>query len=307
MSSRKILVWVLAILICSIGISGTIAVTQNMALKSLWKFREYIDENKTISIENINQLNISSVSSAINIIPNNQQKDINIHLSGNAKISKDISKHLINITKNRDQLNIKIEHDPKIIGIFSFFSTRNLKLDIFMPENYQDSLTINSVSGDTSINNFSLKNINIKTVSGNISANSLNCNNIASHTTSGSVKLDNLYGTLDFGSVSGDLKLTKFTGNLSCSSVSGDINIDYKSFDNNITSNSVSGDISIIIPKESEFTATFKTLSGKFKNNVDYDNETSSKNRLFELRKGTKNNIINIKTTSGDFKLANKL
>lgn len=193
MNINKI-VWLLIVLtILSFAIGGLI-------LKSNIQTYE-INEEKTLSMENITLLQIETVGADANIMPSDSG-EIKAVLHGTVKT---YGSNFVKLLADKKGQNIKIE-TKQLPRFFPFDERESLYLDIYIPKNYEHELVLNEVSGDTKIKDMKLKSLNFTTVSGDFSG-------------------DNISAEMKLESVSGDLNLGKSKGKVSAETVSGHITL----------------------------------------------------------------------------------
>lgn len=222
-----------------------------------------IEEEKNYSIDKIEQLNVATSSIDINFIPE-ERSDIKVHYYGNVTASNEnaIPKLITNLEAS--SLNIKTEQQS--VGI-NFGYNGNLKLDIYIPSNYNKSISTGTTSGNIDIKSLNLTNLICTTTSGssnilNISSNELKCasasgklnitgnnafktvnlssasgnthienltsDSFAHVSTSGDITADALYSKASkLQSSSGKSSISKFAGDLNCNSTSGNVSVQY--------------------------------------------------------------------------------
>ena len=278
MNINKI-VWLLIVLtILSFAIGGLI-------LKSNIQTYE-INEEKTLSMENITLVQIETVGADVNIMPSDSG-EIKAVLHGTVKT---YGSNFVKLLADKKGQNIKIE-TKQLPRFFPFDERESLYLDIYIPKNYEHELVLNEVSGDTKIKDMKLKSLNFATVSGDFSG-------------------DNISAEMKLESLSGDLNLGKSKGKVSAETVSGKINIEYVSFENLITAETVSGHITLKLPKESCFDLNFDTVSGIQKTDFSLKANDSFKNSKGQINgfycnggNTTLAGKIDVETVSGNLEL----
>ncbi|KYH31580.1 hypothetical protein CLTEP_23630 [Clostridium tepidiprofundi DSM 19306] len=259
--------------------------------------KEYsIDEEKNEKISGLNKLFINACSD-INIIPEDRE-DIKAHLHGD--ITCNFEPKLIMDLAN-DSIKIKLTEKTDNITI----RKSNLKLDIYIPKTYSDSININNISGRISVKNLKLNDFHINTVSGNTSIQNLTAEDFYYNAVSGDLDGKNVFtNAVKFTSVSGNIKLDKFKGNIKGKSVSGKIVLNYETFNNDINIKSTSGDINITLPHTSEFYLDAEVISGKI--NCDFPIKIESSEKKGKKIKGTvrsNKNSIRIEGVSGNINI----
>lgn len=278
MNINKIVWLLIALTILSFAIGGLI-------LKSNIQTYE-INEEKTLSMENITLLQIETAGADVNIMPS-ESGEIKVVLHGTVKT---YWSNFVKLLADKKGQNIKIEtkQPPRF---FSFDEKESLYLDIYIPKNYEPDLVLNEVSGDAKIKDMKLKSFDFTSVSGDFSG-------------------DNISAEMKLESVSGDLNLGKSKGKVSAETVSGKINIEYLSFENPVTAETVSGDITLELPKDSCFDLNFETVSGELNTNLSLKVKDSFKNTKEQIigscneeDETTAVGKINVETVSGNLDL----
>lgn len=254
-----------------------------------------MDTTKEFSKGNIKTINVETVSTDVNIITTKEDK-IKVHFYGNTN-SKKASPYL-EAFANGDDLDILIKYPVNIS--FMNINTK-INLDIYIPENYKNSLQIKTTSGDAVIGDLQLDKFGFDTTSGDAKINSLTVNETKFEGTSGELNIKSLLSTKnEFNTTSGDTAIENITGDILGESVSGSFKFDYKDFDNNINIDTTSGDVELKLPKKSEFKLDFDSTSGDLKN--DFPITVSGEADKHEIKGtvGNGNKIIKINTTSGN-------
>jgi len=286
---RKIVMWLVVIAVVSLTIA-TIAFfsTENYMVSfrdrnnfegnSIDEVTTFdIDEVKTFDVEQLKEIYIHSVSSDVSVFSTDEE-DIKIHFYGKfaAESEKVLPKLIANIEGN--QLKIEIEY-PKVL--FNW-AAADVLLDIYIPQDYRESIIVDAVSADIDISNLDINNFQCKTVSGDLKIKSLGSDNLILKTTSG------------------EMNIMDFMGNLEADSVSGDINARYRVFDNNIDVKTISGKVKIDLPKNAEFYLKTNTVSGEVVTEFPITIISFGKMNQLEGTVGAGDNSIIIDTVSGD-------
>lgn len=248
------------------------------------KFKETINDERIIQVENIEKIDVNTVSSDVKFFSEDRD-DIKVHFEGVvASSSKIILPELITENKN-NTLSIQVKHKSMMkIGFFS----STIRVHVYIPKNYSGNLDVSTVSGDIDLGYIGdIKNANLKSVSGDMKAESL-------YTEKTTLK-----------STSGDMKVEDFSGELDSGTTSGDIYINVSKFDNNIYFKSVSGSIKAELPENAEFYLESKTTSG----DIDCEFPISIQGKLSDKRingrVGNGENKITASTVSGDINITN--
>ncbi len=255
-----------------------------------------LDQEKIEKIDTISQISAETSSCDVNIIPEDRE-DIKAHFYGNATST---FKPELETKINGKELLIFIKR-PKSYSIFN----SDLKLDIFVPENYKENIKIDSSSGSINIQNeLTLNNLFIDVSSGDASLKDLNIKNLKYDSSSGSLIGENIVTdstVLDVSS--GTIELNDFTGDLKGDSSSGTIKVNYNVFDNNIDLDTSSGTVNIGLPDDAKFYLDAECSSGEIE--CDFPIVVRGKQEDNTLRGtvGNDKNKIKIDTSSGDINI----
>ena len=280
---RKIVIWLVVIAVVSLTIAAIAFFnTENnmVSFSDRNNFEEIsIDEVKTFNnIGKLKEIYIHSVSSNVSVF-STEEKDVKIHFHGisAAESEKKLPKLITNIEGS--QLKIEIEY-PKAL-----FYNANLFLDVYVPQDYLENVSIDTVSADVDISNLDIKNIQCKTVSGELRIESLGSGHLTLKTTSGNINI------LD---ILGDLKID---------SVSGNVNVEYKVFAQDINIKTISGKVKIGLPENAEFYLKTNTVSGEVDTDFPITIISFGKMNQLEGTVGKEDNKIIADTVSGDIYL----
>ncbi len=246
-----------------------------------------IDELKTAAFSQSSDLTIEGVMEEITIKFENRT-DVSAHFYGNIRISG--NKPEMIVEESGSKIKITIKYSRTNSNSFS-----KLKLDVLVPQSFSNNLEISSVSGDiTTINDtLKIKNLSIENVSGDSSIKNFNCDDFSAENISGDIDIENVTALkTNFNSVSGDIKANNFKSNTNAISVSGSILLSILSLDAEYKLETVSGDIELFTPAGSEFVLKANTVSG----------EIESPDFALKIDKKTKRSM-NGKTSNGTFEL----
>jgi len=279
---RKMVIWLFVIAVASLTIA-TIAFfsTENYMVS----FRDKnnfegnsIDEVKTFGIDQLKEIYIHSVSSDVSVFSTDEEDiKINFYSRSTLKSEKALPKLITNLEGSKLKIEIKY---PKVI----FYNT-NVVLDVYIPQDYRESIIIDTASADVDISNLDLNNFLCKTASGDLRIESLDSDNLTLNT------------------ASGDVDIVDFSGNLKADLVSGDIDVGYKVFDNNVDIKTISGKVKIDLPQNAEFYLKTNTVSGEVVARFPITIISFNKMNQLEGTVGIGDNRIIVDTVSGDIYL----
>ena len=279
---QKTVIWLVVIAVVSLTIA-TVAFFSTENYMVSFRDRNHfegnsIEEVKTFSIDQLKEIYIHSVSSDVSVFSTDEE-DIKINFYGRTalKSEKALPKLITNLEGSK--LKIEIEY-PKVL-----FYNANVVLDVYIPQDYRESIIIDTVSADVDISNLDINNFQCETVSGDLRIESLGSDN------------------LTFNTASGDVDIVDFSGNLKADSVSGDIDVGYRVFDNNVDIKTISGKVKIDLPQYAEFYLKTNTVSGEVVAKFPITIISFNKMNQLEGTVGTGDNRIIVDTVSGSIYL----
>lgn len=261
----------------------------NMNLK-----RQAVDETKNEKIDNINEISIDATISNINIIPE-KRSDVEAHIYGEFSSNASLE---FKTQISGEKLNIYEKLASNLINT----GNTDLKLDIYIPQDYSKNLTIESSSGDISIkDSINLDKVVIKTKSGDMNIYNLKAASLEACATSGDFEgKDITVETASINASSGDVNIENLNGDLSGVVSSGDISVANPEFNYNMDLTVSSGDAKVTIPKSSEFYIDAAVSSGEITCEFPVVVEGKSHGNTLRGVVGNSKNKINIKASSGD-------
>lgn len=246
------------------------------------RFKYDIDNDKNFNMQNIDKIDVDTVSTDIRFIPEDRD-DIKVHFHGTIASSNKATSPYMTAEMVNKTLKIKINHKNSIsIG----FNSYNLYLDIYIPKDYSKSIIAKTTSGDIALENLDIEDLYLKS-------------------TSGDIKSEYLYakkGT--FKSTSGGIKIENHKGEIDAKTTSGDIYINTDSTPEDIYSHSVSGDIKIQLPNNSEFYLESKTTSGEIICEFPIEIKGMNGDKAIDGIVGNGESKIAVSTVSGDVKIS---
>ena len=314
--NKKIRVWIVGLILitllsgCGIEVRSNGIFTSNSSLADI-----EVNETKNFEYAGLNKIVVDVSSTDINVITE-ERTDILVKLTG--KKSENVE-HELNTEKSSENLYIEV-----VIQSTGFNSVvSDFKLDIFVPKSYSNDFKAESTSGDISIKDFAVKNLNLSLSSGDIELKNIESSSLNIELTSGDTDINKLTtkkfdyeassGDLtaeeltttefNYDVTSGDIDIDRFIGNIDGEGSSASINIDYQDFHNNIEIQSTSGDVTIDLPENAEFALNAEVSSGDITCN--FPITVKGKHEEDSL-KGTvisDKNKITIQASSGDIKI----
>lgn len=241
-------------------------------------YENNVDMQKNADLHEIDTIRIETASTDITLI-SVDSNELNAHFYGGYSSSNKSFKPELFIAKDGDKLLVKIE--DTINGMMLSF-TSNLKLDVYVPSQFAESVEVTSASGDVALGELSVKELSVKTSSGDIKTESIDAVKSLFNTSSGEIDFNGRFTDLSVISTSGDIFSDTVEAAASrFESSSGDIRFSGKFSE--VNAKSTSGDIvsDSLVAETSNFGSNSGeiALSGAFAN-------------------------MTVKTTSGDITLS---
>lgn len=259
-----------------------------------------IDDTKTSSLDGINEIRVNAYSAAINIIPENAS-NIKVHFYGDLTSNNSSTKPEIQCYKSGNSLVItEVKKTNTTLG----FLSSNIKLDVYIPSDYNKDVELTSSSGDINVNEYKFNKLDCNLSSGDLNMNDINANTFNYSNSSGDLKAGKLTtNTTSLISSSGSINIDTFNGDLKSESSSGDTNIKYGDFHNSIDMHSSSGQIVLTLPSSAEFSLDASASSGNV--TCGFPITISGKNDDHKIQGVVVNdkNKISLDCSSGDVKI----
>lgn len=253
-----------------------------------------IELEAAMSVNGLRSVEFAGVSSDITVTRTNSNT-ITVKVTGHARTTPKLVSG-----KNGSVGTFEVKWPKSITN-----NARDMKMEVFLPADYQEDVSFSSVSGDihlTERSNFS--DVTLKTVSGDIRNKETSSNSYSATTVSGSLSLSDIFSEdTSLSSISGDINYTGSLVSLTASSVSGDCNFSLDSLTGRIKLNSASGDIELKLPESISARIDFSTVSGNLSSDIPILTTGSKKNHLSGTIGGG-NYSIEGHTVSGDIHIS---
>ncbi|UHA59715.1 DUF4097 domain-containing protein [Metabacillus litoralis] len=239
--------------------------------------------NKVDKIE----LDISGASTKI--IPEKTDQ-VRAELKGKGKVV---------VTENGDTINVESK-SQKWFHLFSMFN--KTEITIYIPEDYEKELIIDSGSGNVSFNGHSkmkLDSLMIDMSSGNVQISKLTAHELELDGSSGNVNLSSIStksGIFDMSS--GNLTIKEHTGKVEADLSSGKINLEMNKLIDSIDVEINSGLATINLPSNADFTLNGSIGSGHISTDFDLKELQKNSEGMFGVY-GSGKHQVNIDVSSG--------
>ncbi|MBN2285747.1 MAG: DUF4097 family beta strand repeat protein [Tissierellales bacterium] len=266
---------ILFVIVLSLSVFSTGCMWSLNPLSQITSKTYTIDEERSFSSENFENIDVSASVKELHVIKSNNQ-EIQISLKGSIK-----SNYKPGLVVEATGRSVAIRTQDRLMTNMNE-SKNSLVMTIHLPENYSGSLDVGTVSGDIDISSFSLNNLSLSTVSGDIHAADMVARSLKISSVSGSIKAESVKGV---------------TGRFS--TTSGKILAGVEPFAGGLHIASVSGDVDLQLPENADCGLEFSTVSGKFENGNGFIVDKIV-NQNVKALKGSGKNSIKVVTTSGN-------
>jgi lia operon protein LiaG len=253
-----------------------------------------VELEATMSINGLRSIEFTGVSSDITVTRTNSNT-ITVKVTGNARIAPDLISE-----KNGSMGTFEVKWPKSITN-----NARDMKMQIFLPADYQENVSFRSVSGDINLTERSnFNDVKLNSVSGDIRNKETSSRSYSASTVSGDLSLSDIFSeNTSLSSVSGDIDYNGSLESLTASSVSGDCNFSLDSLTGRIKLNSTSGDIELRLPESISASIDFSTVSGDLSSDIPILTTGSKKNHLSGTIGGG-NHSIEGHSVSGDIHIS---
>lgn len=252
---------------------GGIIIMDVFGIKTFSMARE-INQEISFSLKNIKEIQVSVLNAAVHVIQTETGGEVKFHLYGKGKpetkLNSEIDDEKIVVVDNRSRCG----------------SFEEMFLDIYVPKDYNNNLSIKVTSGDTKIDTLNLSSFSLSATSGNVEI--------------GKIITDNLV----LKSTAGDIKLSECCAKVATiETSSGKVNIGYQKFENGrVYIKTSSGNITLCLPSRAEFLLKAQTNAGKIQNDFTVS-PAGNNDKKIEVQIGAKSNEVSIKSSSGSINI----
>jgi len=197
-----------------------------------------------------------------------------------------------------DTFYVSVKKQPGNAFFFKAMPSPEIKLYVSVPSNIKN-VNARSMSGDISAENVVAESLELNTMSGDVSVNGVRIEGeYISNTMSGDVNATNIVAlTAEVKSMSGDSRFQGTAKDIKVASTSGDTRVEAEGVER-ITATSISGDVKVMLENAGGYTADVKSTSGDITLKFGSERHSDAKNAQYTLGDGSVQ--ITATSVSGD-------
>lgn len=291
------IVAVLLVIILIIGLNGwgeTVFSNNIFTRGFTTSSKKVVKELKFDDINDIENIKIGFNTSDL-IISENSEDNIKLIVKSNRKLK---DKKYIKAEINSNTLNVEDYNNKSNRNIFNMFNNYYLEVEIKIPKDYKESITVDNRVGDVEIDSsLSLSRLDINIQTGDIEGNGkINSKEITISSKVGEVEFKSLEGkNIIIKNKTGDIDIDEFSGNGSIESQIGDIACDVERLNGDFSIKSKTGDVDLYVNRDLSFVFEGNKSFGDIDSGLEFNNVTQSSN-FFKGEYG--NNPVNKITTN---------
>jgi lia operon protein LiaG len=262
-----------------------------------------IQKDENIELNTINKINLDFTSSDI-IVQTTNEPNIRVVQTSASTLTDD---EKFTVTKTDNEVTIKRSNSQNKFSIFHFGKLEE-KIELYIPENYNNDLDIRSSSGNIEFfSDISLGNINCNASSGNLVGESnITAKDINLKASSGNIRLDSLISNnYKFETSSGNIRINSLSGSGELQTTSGNIHVESKNITEHLNATASSGNIDLVIPKGLSFEFNGVCSSGNVKSNFDLNYKNKDGNEATAKIGSGPYKQIDLTTSSGNINISN--
>ncbi|OPJ54573.1 DUF4097 family beta strand repeat-containing protein [Clostridium oryzae] len=301
--------------------------------------RYVINETKTSSLNGIDEISVDVSDANLNFYSGKGNK-LKTAVDGTMSAIGNYSKPRLKYYKSGNTLHVEFGESHQVI---MFSDSSNMKMDVYIPEAYKNSIKVKSSEGDVSISNFKIdklncqlddgdlnvSNINVSEFSnenseGDITAKNITTDSASINSSDGDVKLDefnaasitynNSEGNLEANNISvksssfessdGDIDISGFSGDIKAVNSEGDTKVQYNDFNNDVQIESSDGDIQLELPRDAKFNLAANTDDGDLKCDFPVTVSGSRSESTLKGNVGSSSNKVKLNNSEGNISIS---
>jgi lia operon protein LiaG len=300
----RIVIVTAIVAVVSLGIAGLVGFTAGgFDSRQAGRFGRTVDERKTLSLEAIELLAVSSVAEDVRIVEG-PSGSVEAWLHGTLGAGTRDNVPRLEAARSGSTAEIKVERG-RPFGFGPVWS--NLVLEVSVPKDYAKKLSAKSVSASIVIADHGYAGISLLTTSGDVRVGAVKTDELSVHTTSGALKIGAVSARhSDISSVSGEVEVNALSGDTTLHTTSGDVEVAFSSMPSRIDVSSTSGTLTLRFPETAGFALDARSTSGdiscKFPITIS-ESQTASGRHALQGVVQTGSNMVLARTVSGDIRI----
>lgn len=308
-SKFRLVIWsVVTLILISLFVGSIKSNTRFLNIFNLIQIRDnnsYIGKSNEYTVEsaNLENININLTQDDI-ILKTTTDKDIKIVESSNYKISENEKLKISEQSKSID-----IYRNNEILDWISFGNLESRRIEIYIPENYKENLSLNNNVGDVDIlSDLNLKSFKVSQDVGdlNIKGN-INCNDFSSKSSTGSIKAKIINTKkYTFKASIGDIDIEGISGKGTIKSSTGDISCGIDKIDGNINVISKVGDIDLYIEESLRFDINTNHKVGEIKSDFPVILSNKDNKEVMSYNQEDTLNTLTLENEVGDISITKR-
>ncbi len=274
------------------------------------KTTNQIDEEQSYAFEDVKEIRVKMASESIRVYQAEAGSEVRFHYYGWSIPERHMDAKMVNGVVN--------------ISADGLFSIGQLKLDIYLPADYNKAISLYSASGSVITDLIDVIEFRLDTASGRIQTDAIKAEIVRVESASGSINIESIdAGKVDLKSqsgriqvnqcaaeeikartASGDIALEDVKGNLDVDTASGRVDVSYGAYQgNNIDVRNISGQINLGLPADASFNLDAHSVSGSVQSEFQVNTvKAPGKNSAYG-QVGDGAGSVNLSATSGRIKL----
>ncbi|PRR84394.1 DUF4097 family beta strand repeat-containing protein [Clostridium vincentii] len=264
-----------------------------------WNF-DWSNHNSTSSIGTVEKELPQTVQ---NIYLSSSSSDYSVEFYSGTTLKIDVNGDFFsNFTYSDGLSRVEVTDSNVFIETNDNLIFSDLEVKVYVPDTYQNLLSIKGSSGELSVTGGKLKTLLVSSSSGDIDLYTVEATDTSLESLSGRINGSTIRTDKSLiKTASGDISISGALGETTVSVVSGSVDLILSEIAENSNFSTKSGDVDLIIPNEIGYKVNFSSISGEIsgKNlNMDINNSSS-----YSFTNGDSSKLINVKTISGDLNL----
>lgn len=256
--------------------------------------REISDE-KSINIQGIDEISVTMTSAQIHIIRAETGNEVRFHYYG-----KSLQEVKLAAETGNQTLSVNLKRKYAFLGTF-----KDTRLDIFLPINYRQKMTIRTSSGKVIVDSLELAEFVLNTTSGGLEAESINAGKVTLNASSGKLNIQKLIADeLELKGTSSPVIIGEcIVKGARIKTTSGGVAVKYREFENqNTVIETTSGDITIGLPDTAGFYLKAEMTPGNFRSEFQIGSGTATASKITG-QTGTPDSTISLHAAGGKIEI----